>query len=72
MHISPDLRKLTVFSCHLNNKEVVTYISDVKKKASCSILSFKYLQAMLSLPATEKGVYTLNTKDATHNITQKS
>lgn len=27
---------------------------------------------MLSLPATEKGVYTLNTKDATHNITQKS
>lgn len=33
----------------------------------------KYLQAMLSLPATEKRVYTSNTKDAAHNIiTQKS
>lgn len=68
-HTSPDLRKLRIFSCHLNNKvvtyscfrqrkEVVMYISNIKNKVSCSILPFKYLQVMLFLTATEKRVYT--------------
>lgn len=73
MPISPDLRKLMIF-CHLNREEkTLSCIFQIYKKnpISCCIWPSKYLQAILSLSATEKGVSTLNRKDATHTRNQK-
>lgn len=44
-------------------------IADINK--DINLATYCHENIVLSLPATEKGVCTLNRKDATHNINKK-
>lgn len=69
MHISPDLKKLIFITPEQRRKKVAMNIADINEDINLS--TYCHENIVLSLPATEKGVCTLNRKDATHNINQK-